>query len=256
MDGEGALGSKPLSPRARRMAGSVLDTPRGREMFSQFLARLARQPAPSEEPTPARTTARETAEAVMSTPRARPGDAFPFDASRQSLPLVSETRGETTRHPSPGVEERHSVAGMPFPERGTPRRQGMTPVQAVEMPTRRAGTPTTDSALQEMLVDTFSRALQRLSVSAETPTRTPRSEGARPLSRPEPAATGNALGSQTRLVSTPMVGYQGPIASRVALPPPASTPVGMPMAAIPSYGSVIIQVPSRAGMMEETARRA
>ncbi|ETL97075.1 hypothetical protein L917_05569, partial [Phytophthora nicotianae] len=94
MDGEGALGSKPLSPRARRMAGSVLDTPRGREMFSQFLARLARQPAPSEEPTPARTTARETAEAVMSTPRARPGDAFPFDASRQSLPLVSETRGE------------------------------------------------------------------------------------------------------------------------------------------------------------------
>ncbi|ETL92957.1 hypothetical protein L917_08797 [Phytophthora nicotianae] len=91
MDGEGALGSEPLSPRTRRMAESVLDTPRGREMFSQFLARLARQSAPSEEPTPARATARETAEAAISTPRARQGDAFPFDASTQSLLLVSET---------------------------------------------------------------------------------------------------------------------------------------------------------------------
>ncbi|ETP25968.1 hypothetical protein F441_01220 [Phytophthora nicotianae CJ01A1] len=34
------------------------------------------------------------------------------------------------------------------------------------------------------------------------------------------------------------------MAPRVALPAPASTPVGMPMAAIPSYGDVTIQVPS------------
>ncbi|ETP53979.1 hypothetical protein F442_01178 [Phytophthora nicotianae P10297] len=34
------------------------------------------------------------------------------------------------------------------------------------------------------------------------------------------------------------------MAPRVALPAPASTPVGMPMTAIPSYGDVTIQVPS------------
>ncbi|ETP33603.1 hypothetical protein F442_17878 [Phytophthora nicotianae P10297] len=93
-DGEGTLGAEPLSPRARRLAESVLDTPRGREKFNQFLARLARQPAPSEEPILARTTAGETAHAAMSTPRARQGDAFSFDASRPSLPPVSETQGD------------------------------------------------------------------------------------------------------------------------------------------------------------------
>ncbi|ETP42524.1 hypothetical protein F442_10578, partial [Phytophthora nicotianae P10297] len=98
-DKEGTLGSEPLSPRARRMAQSVLDTPQGREMFGQFLARMARQPAPGEEPTPARTTDGEIAEAAMSTPRALQGDAFSFDASRPSLPLES----------------------------GMPRRQGMLP---------------------------------------------------------------------------------------------------------------------------------
>ncbi|ETP27553.1 hypothetical protein F442_23168 [Phytophthora nicotianae P10297] len=197
---------------ARRMAESVLDTPRGREMFNQFLARLARQPAPSEEPTPARVTAGGTADAAMSTPRARQGDAFSFDASRPSLPLVSKTQGEvpiatpasatfdargTTRHPSPRVVERHGVSGSPFPENGTPGRQRRTPARAAETPTRRAGTPTSDSALQEMLVDTFSRALQRLSISAGTLTRTPRPEGARPVSSPVPASTGNALVGQT-----------------------------------------------------------
>ncbi|ETK89906.1 hypothetical protein L915_06219 [Phytophthora nicotianae] len=241
------------------MAESVLDTPLGRKMFNQFLARLAQQPAPSEEPTPARTTAGETAEAAISTSRARQGDAFSFDMSRPSLPLVSETRGEvptvtpagaaldtreTTRHPSPRVVERHGVAGTPYPESDTPRRLGMTPVRTVEAPTRRTRTPTTDSALQEMLVDAFSRAPQRLSVSAGTLTRTPRSEGARPVSRPGPASTGNALVSQTQPVSTPMLGYQGPMVPRVALPAPASTPVGLPMAAILSYGGVTIRVPS------------
>ncbi|ETN22010.1 hypothetical protein PPTG_02069 [Phytophthora nicotianae INRA-310] len=98
-DKEGTLGSEPLSPRARRMAQSVLDTPQGREMFDQLLARMVRQPAPGEEPPPARTTDGEIAEAAMSTPRALQGDAFSFDASRPSLPLES----------------------------GMPRRQGMLP---------------------------------------------------------------------------------------------------------------------------------
>ncbi|KAG3113222.1 hypothetical protein PI125_g7524 [Phytophthora idaei] len=34
-----------------RRAESVLETPRGRELFNEFLEQLARQPAPSEEPT-------------------------------------------------------------------------------------------------------------------------------------------------------------------------------------------------------------
>ncbi|ETL77988.1 hypothetical protein L917_21138 [Phytophthora nicotianae] len=226
------------------MAESVLDTPRDREMFNQFLARLARQPAPSEEPTPARTTAGETANAAMSTPRARQGDEFSFDASRPSLPLVSETRGEvptvtpagaaldtrgTKRHPSPRVVERHGVAGTPFPESGTPGRQGRTPARAAEKPTRRAEAPTSDSALQEMLVDTFSRALQRLSDSTGMPTRTPRPTGARPVSRQRRRPQGTP--SSVRL-------------DRVTLPAPALTPVGMPMAAIPSYGGVTIRAPS------------
>ncbi|ETI41103.1 hypothetical protein F443_13643 [Phytophthora nicotianae P1569] len=258
-DGEGTIGSEALSPRARRMNESVLDTPRGREMFNQFLARLARQPAPSEEPAPVRTTAGETAEAVTSTPRARQRDAFSFDASRPSLPLVSETQGEvptvmpagaafdargTTRHTSPRVVERHGVSRTPFSESGTPRRQRGTPVRAAETPTRRAGTPTSDSALQEMLVDTFSRALQRLSASAGTPTSTPRPARARPVSRPVPSSTRNAFVDQTRPASTPMLGYQGSMAPIVALSAPASTPVGMPMAAIPSYGGVTILAPS------------
>ncbi|ETO77546.1 hypothetical protein F444_07257, partial [Phytophthora nicotianae P1976] len=268
MDGW-TLRSEPLSPRARRMAESVLDTPRGREMFNQFLARLARQPAPSEEPDPAKTTTGETAEAVTSTPRARQRDAFYFDASRPSLPLVGETQGEvptvtsagaalnargTTRHTPPRVAERHDVARTLYSEGGTPRRQGGTPAQATETPTRRARTPTSDSALQEMLVDTFSRALQRLSTSAGTPTRTPRQARARSVSHPVPASSGNAFVGQTRPASTPMLEYQGSMAPRVALPAPA--PAGMPMAAIPSYGGVTIQAPStsRNGGGEGAAR--
>ncbi|ETP28189.1 hypothetical protein F442_22527 [Phytophthora nicotianae P10297] len=255
----GTLRSEPLSPRARRMAESVLDTPRGREMFNQFLARLARQPAPSEEPAPARMMTGATADAVTPTPRARQRDAFSYDASRPSLPLVGEMQGEvptvtpagaalnargTTRHTPPRVGERHDVARTPYPEGGTPRRQGGTPAGAAETPTRRAGTPASDSALQETLVNTFSRALQRLSDSAGTPTRTPQPAEARPVSRPVPASSGNAFVDQTRPVSTPMLGYQGSMAPRMALPAPASTPVGMPMAAIPSYGGVTIQAPS------------
>ncbi|ETN11631.1 hypothetical protein PPTG_10466 [Phytophthora nicotianae INRA-310] len=207
-------------------------------MFNKFLARLARRPPPSEETTPARTTAGETANAAMSTPRARQRDAFSFDASRPSLPLASETRGEvptvtpsgaaldtrgTKTYPSPRVVERHGVSGTTFPKRDTPRRQGGTPARATETPTRRAGTPTSDSALQE---------------------RPPRPAGARPVSRPVPASTENAFVDQTRPVSTPMLGYQGLMAPRVALPAPASTTVGMPMAAIPSYGGVTMQAPS------------
>ncbi|ETP15577.1 hypothetical protein F441_09711, partial [Phytophthora nicotianae CJ01A1] len=191
------------------------DARRGRlgAVQTRFLARLARQPAPNEEPAPARMTASETAEAVTSTPRARQRDTFSFDASRPSLPLVRDTQGEvptvtpagaafdtrgTTRHTSPRVVERHGVSRTLYLEGGTPRRQGGTPARASEAPTRRAGTPTSDSALQEMLVDTFSRALQRLSASAGTPTRTPRPTGVRPVSHPVSASSGNAFVDQTR----------------------------------------------------------
>ncbi|KAG3089480.1 hypothetical protein PI125_g17989 [Phytophthora idaei] len=47
-----------------------------------------------------------------------------------------------------------------------------------------------------------------------------------------------------RLMNSPMAGHLGSVSPRVALPTPASTPVGMSMAAIPSYGGVSIQVPS------------
>ncbi|KAG3212084.1 hypothetical protein PC129_g16950 [Phytophthora cactorum] len=47
-----------------------------------------------------------------------------------------------------------------------------------------------------------------------------------------------------RLMRSPMARHLGSVSPRVTLPTPASTPVGMSMAASPSYGGVSIQVPS------------
>ncbi|ETK88171.1 hypothetical protein F441_07700 [Phytophthora nicotianae CJ01A1] len=95
-------------------------------MFNQFLALLARQPAPSEEPTPARMTTGETADATMSTPRAWQGDAFSFDALRPSLPLASETQGEVSTV---------TPAGATFDTRRTTRHPSSTPASTpVGMP--------------------------------------------------------------------------------------------------------------------------
>ncbi|ETN08707.1 hypothetical protein PPTG_11548 [Phytophthora nicotianae INRA-310] len=115
--------------------------------------------------------------------------------------------------------------------------------RATEMPTRRAGTPTTDSGLQEIPVGTFSRALQRLSVAAGTSTGVPPSEEVMPVSPSVRTLRGRLVGP-TRPLSTPMIGYQGPMVPWVTLPALASTPVRMPLAAIPPYGGVTTQVDS------------
>ncbi|KAG3130809.1 hypothetical protein PI126_g20332 [Phytophthora idaei] len=48
---EDMFGIAPPSPRTMRRAESVLETPRGRQLFNEFLEQLVRQPAPSEQPT-------------------------------------------------------------------------------------------------------------------------------------------------------------------------------------------------------------
>ncbi|KAG3110401.1 hypothetical protein PI124_g15798 [Phytophthora idaei] len=53
---EDMFGIAPPSPRTMRRVESVLETARGRELFNEFLEQLARQPAPSEEPTQSGTT--------------------------------------------------------------------------------------------------------------------------------------------------------------------------------------------------------
>ncbi|ETO58712.1 hypothetical protein F444_22908 [Phytophthora nicotianae P1976] len=225
-DGEGTLGSEPLSPRARRMAESVLDTPRGREMFNQFLARLARQPAPSEEPAPARTTTGETAEAVTSTLRARQRDAFSFDASRPSLPLVGEMQGENTVSGGWHAQEARRNASEGGGDAGKESRNADVGLCVARDVGRHVQSGTAEAVCLDW-----------------TPTRTPRPTGVRPVSRPVSASTGNAFVGQTQPASAPMLEYQGSTTPRVALPAQAPAP-GMPMAAIPSYGGVTIQAPS------------
>ncbi|ETL93095.1 hypothetical protein L917_08668, partial [Phytophthora nicotianae] len=152
-----------------------------------------------------RPTARNAERHEQLNPGARVAELvneFSFDTSRLSLQRVEGTLSEvptatpasasfgasdrsgggvppyTTRHPSPRLVER----GNDVPANVTSEGLGTMRARATEMPTRRAGTPTTDSGLQEIPVGTFSRALQRLSVAAGTSTGVPPSEEVMPVS--------------------------------------------------------------------------
>ncbi|ETP16420.1 hypothetical protein F441_08963 [Phytophthora nicotianae CJ01A1] len=190
-----------------------------------------------------RPTARNAERHEQLNPGARVAELvneFSFDTSRLSLQRVEGTLSEvptatpasasfgasdrsgggvppyTTRHPSPRLVER----GNDVPANVTSEGLGTMRARTTEMPTRRAGTPTTNSGLQEIPVGTFSRALQRLSVAAGTSTGVPPSEEVMPVSP------------------------SGPMVPWVTLPALASTPVRMPLTAIPPYGGVTTQVDS------------
>ncbi|KAG3182014.1 hypothetical protein PC128_g14847 [Phytophthora cactorum] len=78
----------------------------------------------------------------------------------------------------------------------------------------------------------------------EAPTPALRAQATAPVSRHMATSTEYTRAEPDRLMRSPMDMHLGSVSSRVALPTPASTPVGMSMAAIPSNGGVSIQVPS------------
>ncbi|KAG3079869.1 hypothetical protein PI125_g20610 [Phytophthora idaei] len=74
-----------------------------------------------------------------------------------------------------------------------------------------------------------------------------RAQASAPVSRHMATSTEYTRAGADRLIHSPMARHLGSVSPRVALPTPASTPVGMSMAAIPSYGGVSIQAPSANG---------
>ncbi|KAG2969069.1 hypothetical protein PC120_g26749 [Phytophthora cactorum] len=186
-----------------RRAESILETPRGRELFNEFLEPLARQPAPSEEPTQSGTTIDAPVEITTTTvSRPHQGVAFSMDPSRPSLQPVGNARGDAPMvtpacatsdcriqsgkgdlasglsHKGSGRTqglvqsgvERPGAAGATARANHLAGGRGTLPVQSTVTPTVGLGTSTANSALQTFLVDTLSQALQRLSVKSEAPT--------------------------------------------------------------------------------------
>ncbi|KAG3128209.1 hypothetical protein C6341_g24664 [Phytophthora cactorum] len=269
------FGIAPPSSGTRRRAESVLETPRGRELFNEFLEQLARQPAPSEEPTQSGTTIDAPVGITATTvPRLRQGVAFSMDPSRPSLQSVGNARGDvpmvTTAYatsdrrtqsgegvPASGLShqgsgqaqglvqsgvERPGAAGATTRANDSAGGRGTLPVQSTVAPTVGTGTSTVNPALQAFLVDTLSQALQKFSVKSEAPTL--RAQATAPVSRHMATSTEYTRAGPDRLMRSPMAGPLDSVSPRVTLPTPASTLVGMSMAAIPSYGGVSIQVPS------------
>ncbi|KAG3207348.1 hypothetical protein PC128_g160 [Phytophthora cactorum] len=242
-------------------------------MFEQ----LARQPAPSEEPTQSGTIIDAPVRITATTvPRPRQGVAFSMDPSRPSLQPVGNARGDVPMvTPAYATSDLRTQSGEGVPDsglshQGSGRAQGLVqsgavrpgaagattrandsaggrgtlPVQSTVTPTVGTGTPTANPDLQAFLVDTLSQALHRFSVTSEAPTPTLRAQATAPVSRHMTTSAEYTRAESNRLMSSPMAGHLGSVSPRVALPTPASTPVGMSMAAIPSYGGVSIQVPS------------
>ncbi|KAG3141447.1 hypothetical protein PC129_g16951 [Phytophthora cactorum] len=197
---EDMFGIAPPSPGTRRRAESVLETPRGRELFNEFLEQLARQPAPSEEPTQSGTTIDAPVGITATTiPRLRQGVVFSMDPSRPSLQPVGNARGDVPMvTPAHATSDRRTQSGEGVPasglsHQGSGQAQGLVqsrvkrpgaagaatrasasaggrgtlPVQSTETPTVRTGTSTANPALQAFLVNTLSQALQRFSVMGQ-----------------------------------------------------------------------------------------
>ncbi|KAG3079870.1 hypothetical protein PI124_g22980 [Phytophthora idaei] len=96
-----------------RRVESVLETPRGRELFNEFLEQLARQQAPSEEPTQSGTTI-DTPVGITATtvPRPRQGVTFSMDPSRPSLQPAENARGDVPMAtPAYATSERRTQSG-------------------------------------------------------------------------------------------------------------------------------------------------
>ncbi|KAG2964850.1 hypothetical protein PC119_g25141 [Phytophthora cactorum] len=239
-----------------RRAESVLETPRWLELFNEFLEQLARQLAPSEDPTQSGTTINAPVGITATTvPRPRQGVAFSMDPSRPSLQPVGNARGVPASglsHQGSGQAqglvqsgvERPGAAGATTRANDLAGDRGMLPVQSTVTPTVGTGTSTANPALQAFLVDTLGQALQRFSVTSEAPTPTLRAQATAPVSRQIVTSTEYTRAETDRLMRSPMARHLGSVSPRVTLPTTASTPVGMSMAAIPSYGGLSIQVPS------------
>ncbi|KAG3234367.1 hypothetical protein PI124_g20574 [Phytophthora idaei] len=231
---EDMFGIAPPSPRTMRRAESVLETPRGRQLFNEFLEQLVRQPAPSEQPTHLERRSTRRGDVPMVTPayvtsgrRTQSGEGVP--ASGRSHQESGQAQGLVQS----GVERLRAGGG-----------RGTLPVQSTVTPTVGTGTSSVNPALQAFLVDTLGQALQRFSVTSEAPTPTLRAQATALVSCHMATSTEYTRAGADRLMHSPMAEHLGSVSPRVTLPTPASTPVGMSMTAIPSYGGVSIQVPN------------
>ncbi|KAG3065670.1 hypothetical protein JG687_00015072 [Phytophthora cactorum] len=93
---DGTLCIAQSSPGTMRRAESVLETPRGRELFNGFLEQLARQLPPSEGPRqgPGTTVDVPARTATTTTPRPRQVVTIAVDPSQPSLAPLERTRHE------------------------------------------------------------------------------------------------------------------------------------------------------------------
>ncbi|KAG3110400.1 hypothetical protein PI124_g15797 [Phytophthora idaei] len=174
---------------------------------------------------------------AMSDRRTQSGEGVPASG------LSHQGSGRAQGLVQSGVE-RPGAAGATTRANDSAGGRATLPVQYTVTPTVGTGTSTVNPALQAFLVDTLSQALQRFSVTSEAPTPTLRAQATAPVSRHMATSTEYTRTEPDRLMRSPMAGHLGSVSPRVTLPTPTSTPVGMSMAVIPSYGGVSIQVPS------------
>ncbi|KAG3140084.1 hypothetical protein PC128_g25261 [Phytophthora cactorum] len=260
-DEKGSMfGIAPPSPRTMRRAESVLETLRGRELFNGFLEQLARQPTPSEGPSqgPGTTIGVRAGGVTTTTTRPRQGVTIAMDPSRPSLAPVERSRHEVPQvTPAYATPDRlnRSSGGVPTSgpgnyaggraERVDMGDQGTAPAQSTVSLTAGTETLVSNPAFQAFLMDALSQALQRFSTNGEPPTLPQQSQAMTPASRPRPTSTAYArLEESDRRAASAAAQYRASTTPRATLRTPASTPVGMPMAAIPPYGGVSIHVSS------------
>ncbi|EEY62950.1 uncharacterized protein PITG_14570 [Phytophthora infestans T30-4] len=206
-------------------------------MYKHVLEQWARQPAPSEGTTPERKTAGSLLDASVMDSGGRREVGFaldrtrpslqPMDDSRRDVPLVTSVY-EQPNNNVPGQQGSRRAPGAVHVVAGTPTRayvpggsRGATPVQSMRTPTRGSGTPTTDPALQALIMDGLAQLLQRAGVTNGTPVPSPR-----------PQATGHVpstVPTPTRPMTSSVMGYQGPMTPRMRDQTPVSTPSRMPM---------------------------
>ncbi|KAG3137918.1 hypothetical protein PI126_g17161 [Phytophthora idaei] len=172
----------PPSPRTMRRAESVLETPRGRKLFNEFLEQLARQPAPSEEPTQSGTIIDAPVGITATTvPRPRQRVAFSMDPSRPSLQPVGNARGDVPMvTPAYAASDLRTQSGEGVPvsrlsHQGSGRAQGLVQSGAVRPGAAGATTRANDSTGGRGTLPVQSTVTP--TVGTGTPTANPRFRG-------------------------------------------------------------------------------
>jgi hypothetical protein len=261
---------------------AFLETPRGREMFQDFLAALARQPAPTEAPDRGgsaaaggasriaapitASTTRPSLSASVATggvPRSVPSvPSLPsgyVPASALGAPWQGPVRMMSVTQPGPVPGPAPMMPGLDFgatvvPEGAARENAGPVPVQTavtrtVESGTTGQGTATSNPALQTFLRDALSQAL-RMYTSGGTTAMSGRPPAVM-ASAPHPTAAPMGYAPQVGPVSTSAsLGYgtqSGFLPSQPAQGVPAYVPAAAP--AFTPSGVSWAAIPSYGGVV-------